>query len=208
MKKKSVIICIILIIVIIGIAVAISYAFINKEGKLGIAKAEKYVNGPRVYFINKYGLGDEVTEGKAIKSTTIYIDDGAQVVEFKKDGTNIPFSKDSVLEEGKYKIIIALGEEKTTRNFKVDNTAPTVSGVKKLSAEPQTIVFENIEDVSTAVLQKSDETPINLFDLYRQNKLKKNKENKYTYEIVEKGTYALRVADAAGNDYCITFKIR
>lgn len=136
-----------------------------------------------------------------------------KITEFKKNQEDITFVKNEPLEEGEYSITIEDGNEKLTRKFKIDNTAPIIYGLEKsIHSQAVSIIFENIEDVTLAVLKLPNENgTINLDELYGENQLEKNSEGKSIYQLEynqeNKGEYTLRVKDAANNIYVKKFAI-
>ena len=79
------------------------------------------------------------------------------------------------------------------------------SGIKK---EPQTIIFDDIESVKTAVLKQSGKEDIDIVNIYKNGELNKNEEGKYTYTINENGRFSLIVTDNENNKTIIDFTIK
>ena len=210
MKNKRWIISIIFIIsmlIIIGIA---SIAFSSQKQKIGVVKGAT-TSPIQVYYYQK---GDdkayEIKEEDSIQSANICISSG-KIVNLQKNGEEITFVEDEPLEEGEYSITVESEGKTLVRKFRIDNTAPIISGLEKsFNKKTVTITFENIEDVAVATLKLPKET-VDLYALYQKGKLKKNENGKYNYVIEyneeNKGAYDFITKDAAGNIYRKNFKI-
>lgn len=211
-KKNKRILGSIILMIFILILFSIGSSFLGKQEKLGIVKGATSTI-KICYYQKNSNRAYEIEEGMAMQSICV-CKKGGTVTEFKKNGEELEFSEGEVLEEGDYTITVANDREQVTRNFKIDNTAPLITGIKtSVIRETVIITFENIEDVVSATLELPKQAKkVDLYELYIKNKLEQNEDGKYIY-IIEyneqnKGTYQIEVKDAADNIYTKIFGIR
>lgn len=210
MKNKRFIISVILVIIVLFIIIATSILFIDKQENIGVVKGA--TSKIQVYYyMSGSDRAYEIEEGDSIQSANLCISSG-KIVEVKKNQETIEFVDKKPLEEGEYSVTVELGEEVLTRKFKVDNTAPIISGLEKsIHKEDVTITFDNIEDVTVATLELPQGETIDLYGLYQKGKLKQNEYGKSIYVIEynqkSQGTYIFTTRDAANNLYRKKFEV-
>lgn len=195
-------------LIALGVEVSDSDTFRSYAEKIASIQVKEPVFIPLYYKLLNQETGQELAENQSIKSSTILVDAGTTVEKLEKDGVEIELPEPITLTgEGIYKITLVNSDnEKTIRTFRIDNTAPIVTGLNKL-AYKQTVIFENIEDVASAVLTNPDGTTTDLYQLYKDGQLVQEGTT-YKYEITVVGSYSIVVLDEAGNDYIYSFRLR
>ena len=155
-----------------------------------------------------------LVEGKVLRQHLAYVwdkgtayyknqeDDDTKYKEYKSVGTTQAGQyKGSILTDGKYTIkVVAEDGATTVRNFVVDTTPPTISGIANgRYTTAQTIVFEDISDVGTAILINN--TTGKSTDIKEELRKQGHTTGRCTYTVGDKGTnsYTLKVEDEYGN---------
>ncbi len=109
-------------------------------------------------------------------------------------------------------IVINYNDLFTNKEMEQEQTsvvAPKILGITSgIKKEPQTIIFDDIESVKTAILKQSEKEDIDLVNMYINGELNKNDEGKYTYTINENGRFSLMVTDNEDNKTIIDFTIK
>lgn len=184
-KKSRILIIIAVIILLISIIIVVSKV-VSKGDDDGISNIN-----PVIYYNNKKDelkipIDEDITISQSIK--IVWTNECTGII--KKDGKI--FSKENnvdLLEDGEYELTSKSpdGKNKITRKVIIDTTPPKVE-IKGNSSGTYTIVFEDINDIKTAILIRINEGKKEEINLIEEG-LKKE------IEIKEKGAYILRAAD-------------
>lgn len=171
---------------------------------------------PEIYYSYDGIKATQLENNQSINSASIsYRTDNIESAILIKDGEQIVYEVGQMIdEEGTYSIKLKKIDGTVTAPliFKIDNTAPIVTGIETTVIRETIIIrFMNFDDVVSAILttQNGD---IDLYALANEGKLEQDENGRYIYTIEyteeNKGQYYLEVKDAAGNETYRNFRIR
>lgn len=195
MKKKDLkqkrIMIIMILIILVSIISFIIFKMVNQKQD----NIESNII-PVVYYSKDGNLNIPIDENDNFFSNNIKIvwtEECEGII--KKDGKE--FSKNNnteLLQDGSYEVVVKVpnNKNKITRNFIIDTTPPQVE-IKRNSSGSCTLIFEDINDIESAILTKysSDQSKVER-NLVEEG-LKKE------IEIKESGKYILKLTDKHKN---------
>jgi len=190
LKQKRIMIIAILIILILIISFIVFKIVSQKKNDI-----ESNII-PVIYFSKDGNLNIPINEDDKFFSNNIKIvwtEECEGLI--KKDGKEVSKNNNTeLLQDGNYEILVKSPDNKNkiTRNFVIDTTPPQVE-IKRNSSGSCTIIFEDINDIESAMLTK-----------YNSNQSKEERNLveeglKKEIEIKESGKYILRLTDKHKN---------